>query len=183
MTVPSPAYETQIRASFEVVDALAGQLLSPARVLAFRRRLLGELVFDGDLVASTLTPGFELVVNAGGARTLTSGAAMVTGLRQGAEQPAAMWLDWDDLIMNGALAGHGQLVTLLSPAAAATRGISGLAADGLAVTSCPVAFFVRFDGDLMSSEVLYMDPRQTAVTLLENCPMPAPEQLLGMIPT
>lgn len=182
MTLSSVPYEDQVRKSFAVVDGLIEHSSAPARLLGFRSRLLGELVYDADLVASTLNPGFELIVNAGGARAQTSGEAMVAGLRtQGATQGAAMWLDWDDLVIDDVLAGHGELLTLLSPTAAAARGISGVAPDGLAVTSVPIAFFVRFDGNLMSSEVLYMDPRQTKTTLLEAQSMPTPEQLLALV--
>ena len=182
MMLSPGSYEAQILTSFGVVDDLVRTSPSPARLAGFRRRLVGELVFDADLVASTLTRGFELVSHAGGATTVSAGEAMVAGLqRQGEAGGASMWIDWHDLVMDGSLAGHGQLVTLLSPTSAAARGISGVGPDGLVVTSCPIAFFVRFEGELMASEVLYMDPRQTVVTVHEVGTMPTAEQLLALV--
>lgn len=179
MSAHLAAYEEQIRSSFATVDQLLARAPAPPRVEAFRQRLLGELVFDADLVSSTLTPEFELVSHAGGVSTTIAGPAMVAGLR--ASRGAAMWLDWDDLVIDEVLGGHGRLVTLLSSAAAAARGVSGVGPDALAVTSCPIAFFVRFSGDLMASEALYMDARQTAVTVLPDAAMPSAEHLLALV--
>jgi hypothetical protein len=117
------------------------------RLVALRTRLAGELLGAAELVDATLASGFELVTHIQGWTSVLGRDAVLASARGQGE--AMVWVELADLVLDQAvLAGHGELRTLSGPS----------------LTTAPFAFFVRFDGALMSSEVLYLDAAsETAV--------------------
>jgi hypothetical protein len=126
--------------AFRVIDARLGPSAHRERLMTLRKRLAGELLGAPELVDATLAADFELVTHAQGITVVLDRSAVIASARgQGA---AVMWLELADLAADhGVVAGHGVLRTLL----------------GSLLTTAPLAFFIRFDGAAMSSEVLYLD--------------------------
>ncbi|CAO5160491.1 DUF222 domain-containing protein [Frankia sp. AiPs1] len=160
MTSIEPA-ESDLVQAFRRIDEQRARDPEAVNLVAFRERLLGELVGDADRVAAALAPGFTLVTHAGGKTQTSSGDQVVSGVRRLGAVPggALMWLRLDDLVADRTtIAGHGSLVTL----AAAPTG-------GLHRTVAPLAFFIVSEttdaGSVMTSESLYLNPgaQETAV--------------------
>lgn len=150
--------ETRVLHAFRGIDGGRGGPL----IAALRERLLGELFGDADAVAATLDPDFELVMHTGGTTMTLPGSAVVRGVGIQAASGVLMWTEFDDLIAdNDVVAGHGRLCTLL----ASEHGL----------TTAPIAVFLRFIGDRMTSEVAFMGEAITQV--IEQGALPSPEAL------
>ena len=147
--------ETRVLHAFRGIDGGHGGPL----IAALRERLLGELFGDADAVAATLNPDFELVMHTGGETMTLPGSAVVRGVSIQAASGVLMWTEFDDLIADkDVVAGNGRLCTLL----ASEHGL----------TTTPIAVFLRFGGDRMTSEVAFMGAATTEVIDLEALPSP-----------
>jgi hypothetical protein len=187
VTAAGPS-EHDVLEAFRLIDRRLADPADPADpvvLLALRDRLAGELVGDADRVAARLSPGFTLVTHAGGTTTTTREALLRGVRRQGATGGASlMWLRLTDLVVDTtSLAGQGSLDTLLTAAVAtaAGRGRSDLTESDLLFTTVPIAFVIRFDGQLMASETLYLDAGSSRVEVLGGEPMPDSRRLLGLV--
>jgi hypothetical protein len=150
--------ETRILHAFRDIDGKHGGPL----IAVLRVRLLGELFGDADAVAATLEPDFELVMHTGAATATLPGSAVVQGVQAQAASGVLMWTEFDDLVTdNDVVAGTGLLCSLLP--------------GECALTTMPVAVFLRFTGDRMNSEVAFMGQARTEV--IEQGALPAPEAL------
>ena len=161
--------------AFRLIDSLLDAGPRRASLLALRDRLAGELLGDGDGVASTLAEDFVLRTVTGGSSTLTDRNALIASIRRQSEADgeAMMWMELEDLVVEeAALAGQGTLRML--------RSAPGTPASAH-VTSIPLAFFIRFDGVLMSSEVIFMEPPGPESTVLRTGPRPSNEQLRALL--
>jgi hypothetical protein len=79
-----------------------------------------------------------------------------------------------------AIAGHGVLQTL-GPDVDAADPTTAPNPQGLRLTTMPLALFLRFDGNLMTSEVIYLDPAATRSKALTHASTPSPERLRGIL--
>ncbi|WP_406813413.1 hypothetical protein [Mycobacterium sp. M23085] len=112
-------------------------------IAVLRKRLVGELLGDANAVAATLDPAFELVMHTSGTTVTLPGSAVVHSVGMQAASGVLMWTEFDDLVAHdNVIAAHGRLHSLL-------------ASDGT-VTTTPIAIFLRFSGDRMTSEVAFM---------------------------
>jgi hypothetical protein len=169
--------EQDLLQAFRVIDDALGASACRGGLLAFRERLAGELLGEAERVATALGPGFELVTHAHGATTVTSRDAVIASIRALGETGAVIWAELDDLAADrGVVAGHGLLRTLT---VAADGGSEGPGRSRL--TTVPFAFFIRFDGELMSSEVLYMDAAASQTIMLRDATMPSRERLRHLV--
>lgn len=150
--------ESRILRAFDDVDGEHGGPL----VAVLRVRLLGELFGDADMVAATLAPDFELVMNTGTSTATLAGSAVVQGLGIQSASGVLMWTEFDDLVTdNDVVAGRGLLCNLLM--------------GERALTTMPVAVFLRFTGDRMTSEVAFMGRAKTEA--IEQAALPSLEVL------
>ena len=154
-------------AAFRTVDVELERRVSHNERLvlsAFRLRLVGELLGDTDLVVSTLTPDFVLTtLSAGEPASTTDLAELKTGLDQmsGLADSFLMWMEFDHFLVDGnSIAGSGHLNTATSGAVAAAMFDLQVSSDSTQWLRQQIAFFVDFDGSLMTSETLFIDPRQ-----------------------
>jgi hypothetical protein len=130
---------------FQLIDAKLKTSPHREQLSVLRRRLAGEVAGVPELVDETLAPGFTLVMQAGGARRVLGRDAVIAAARGSAA--GLSWAEADDLVVDdGVIAGHGRLCTLA----------------GTSVSSAPFAFFITFDGKLMTSEVLYLEAASQA---------------------
>lgn len=154
--------QTRVLQAFRGIEGRQGGPL----IAVLRERLLGELFGDADAVAATLDPAFELVLHTGGTTATLPGSAVVGGVGIQAASGVLMWTEFDDLIAdNDVVAGHGRLCTLL------------VSEHGL--TTAPIAVFLRFTGDRMTSEVAFMGQATTEV--IEQGALPSPETLRSQL--
>lgn len=158
-------YEGEIRGALRALDE-RGAASEALRVL--RERLAGELVGDGDRVAATLAPDFELVGYTGGAATTSSGAAVADSVRGLGSIGALLWVLFDDLVVDGdAVAGHGRL-RMYRP-------------DQQAVVTTPIAIFISVAGGQMTREVLFMQATAAETVAVQPGDMPTVEQLRALV--
>ena len=119
-------------------------------IAVLRKRLLAELFGDADAVAATLDPAFELVMHTGGTTATLPGSAVVQGVEIQGASGALMWTEFDDLVTDdNVVAGNGLLCSL--------------SVGEHAVTTMPLAVFLRFAGDRMTSEVAFMGAAKTDI--------------------
>jgi hypothetical protein len=150
--------ETRVLRAFRDIDGGHGGPL----IAVLRMRLLGELFGDADAVAATLDPAFELVMHTGGTTTTLPGSAVVQGVDAQAASGVLMWTEFDDLVTdNDVVAGCGLLCSLLLRERA--------------LTTMPVAVFLRFSGNRMNSEVAFMGQAHTEI--IEQDALPDPDAL------
>jgi hypothetical protein len=169
--------------AFRLIDdrLAAGAVSGP--LLSLRRRLAGELLGDPELVSSTLAENFELGTHAGAALTVSGRQAVIASVERMAD-PAArvlMWVKFDDLLSDrDAIAVQGDLLTIRSVAARGPETTVG-GQPGLSLTSMPIALFLRFRGDLMTSETIYLNSAASTSSTLPNQPMPSAERLRAIL--
>jgi hypothetical protein len=135
---------------------------APARpLLTLRERLAGELLGDDQRVAATLAPAFTLVTHTGGTTSTISGRDMVDGIRRQGQTGVMLWVQLDDLAVGSdVVAGNGLLHTFRP--------------DTSALTTLPLAFFIRYAGDgLMTSEVIFMDLSASSTTPIPSDTAPS----------
>jgi hypothetical protein len=126
--------------AFRLIDAKLDRDTHREQLTALRRRLAGELLGAAELVEATLAADFELVTHAQGRTTALNRDAVIASAR--GQGTAVIWVELADLaVEHGVVGGHGVLRTMA----------------GSLLTTAPLAFFTRFDGRLMTSEVLYLD--------------------------
>ncbi len=159
--------------AFRLIDSLLETGPRRASLLALRDRLVGELLSDCDRVASTLAEDFALRTVMGGSSTMTDRNALIASIRRQNETEAMMWMELEDLVVGEtALAGQG---TLRMRRAASEAPASAY------VTSIPLAFFLRFHGGLMNSEVIFMETPGPESTVLRTGPWPSKEELRAQL--
>ena len=108
-----------------------------------RKRIVGELIGDADAVAETLDPAFELVMHSGDRTFTLTGGAIVDGIRATAAAGVLMWLELDDLVIDGeTIAGYGAMLTLQT-----TQRTLGTA---------PLGLFLRLREGRMISEAVFV---------------------------
>ena len=150
--------------AFRVIDDRCGGSAQTTSLDALRERLAGELLGDELRVAATLDPDFALVTHTGGPARTIAGRDMVDGIRRQGEAGVMIWTELDDLVSEpDMVAGHGLLHTL-SP-------------EPCAVTTFPLAFFIRYSEGLMASEVAFMDVAAAIATSLPKGTTPSIELL------
>jgi hypothetical protein len=184
MTTDTEPDEHDVLQAFRLIDQRLLDTPGHRGLRLLRERLAGELIGDADRVGTTLGPAFTLVTHAGASVTRTDRAALVeTVHRQGRAKGAAMtWLRLDDLVVEGgAIAGQGVLRTLLTAPLAQRQGWQDLGPADRCLTTIPLAFFIRFAGDLMTSEVLYLAADASERTVLTNGSRPDPDHCLRLI--
>lgn len=142
-----PPDEPDLLQAFRLIDARLDTSAYREQLATLRRRLAGELFGAPELVDATLAAGFELVTHMQGwTAVLDRDAVLASARGQGA---AVVWVELADLAVDRkVVAGHGVLRTML----------------GSSLTTAPLAFFIRFDGGLMSSEALYLDVASETAT-------------------
>ena len=110
---------------------------------ALYTRVVGELLGDAEAVATTLDPAFELVMHSGDGTFALPGNAIVEGVRATGSAGVLMWIEIDDLVIDGeTIAGQGAMLTLQL----AQRTLS----------TAPLGLFLRFSGERMIAEVVFM---------------------------
>jgi hypothetical protein len=160
--------------AFRLIDSLLAAGPSRPSLHTLRNRLAGELLGDADRVASTLAVDFELRTVTSGSSTTADRQALIESVRRQGEGDAAMWMELEDLVVEEtAIAGQGAL-NMLRPAPAEVE-------PSAYVTSIPLAFFLRFDGALMTSEVIFMESPHPEATVLRTGPRRSREQLRAML--
>ena len=134
-------------------------------LVALRDRLIGELLGDSERAIAPLGPDFVLVTHVGGATTTTDRAGVVATL-QGLEEREGhlMAVELNDLVSDDAgAAGHGSLCSM---SAHPQDGDADGEPDGVSVSRIPFAFFVRCEGERMTSETIFLDLQGTEVSEL-----------------
>ncbi|MDT3443195.1 MULTISPECIES: hypothetical protein [unclassified Pseudofrankia] len=184
MTTDTGPDEDDVLQAFRLIEQRLVETPEHSGLRLLRERLAGELIGDADRVGTTLGPTFTLVTHAGGSVTRTDRAALVETIhRQGSAKGAAMtWLRLDDLVVErDVIAGQGVLRTLLTAALAQRQGWRDIGPADLCLTTIPLAFFIRFAGDLMASEVLHLAADASERTVLTNGSRPDPDHCLRLI--
>ncbi len=185
---PQVASEVDVLQAFRFIDALLAAGPRRESLLALRDRLAGELLGDGDRVASTLADEFELTTVAGGSSTTTDRGALIASIgRQGdgdgegdGDGAAMIWMELEDLVVEeSAIAGRGMLRMLGSTPGEPTSGQRAVDLVSSHLTSIPLAFFLRFDGALMTSEVIFMAGPLPESTVLRK-ELPSIERLRAL---
>lgn len=170
-SLPTAAEPRHVQA-FRLLEACGGTDEEVRRVHVLRDRLLGELIGDADRVAATLTADFELRM--GGSEAAVPGATMVEGIRRQGAAGLAIWVELDDLLVrDDRIAANGTLHTLTRHAPDAEHAAE--------LASCPIALFLRFAGDLMSSEVIYLDTANASSTSLEAADVLTPAEMSALV--
>lgn len=132
-------------------------------VEVLRQRLLAELFGDGPGVAATLAPGFELSMHAGGACVTLAADAVIGSVDAQAAGKVLLWTEFDDFVVDATvIAGSGTLCRL------------HLADETL--TTMPLAAFLRFNGQLIASEVAFMGGN-SETTRIASDDVPSVERL------
>ncbi|MCM3883418.1 hypothetical protein [Frankia sp. R82] len=172
MTTVEPE-ESDLLSAFRLIDEQLATAPGAENLVAFRERMLAELVGDADRVAATLAPGFSLVTQVGG-KTLTSGRdQLVASIQRLGAAPggALMWLRLDGLVADRTtIAGHGSLVTL-----------TAVPSGGLRRTVGPLAFFVTGDGPLITSESIYLDPQADETSVMADATLLDRQRCLDLV--
>ena len=134
-----------------------------------RTRLVAELFGDGDGVAATLEPGFELAMHSGGSTARMRADGVIAGVRVQKAAGTLLWTEFDDLVVDRCLvAGSGTLCNLQLT--------------DRRLTTTPVAVFLRFEDVRMVSEVAYLGG-DSASTLIAADDVPSVEVLRARLQT
>lgn len=158
----------EVLQAFRLIDERLVQGPSDLTVRSLRRRLLGELLGDADLVSSTLAPDFVLTMHAGDQAATTSASSMIAGIRRQGEAGVSIWMTLDDLVVElDVIAGNGLLHTFSAGAGK--------------LSTLPLAFFIRFAGDRMTSEVAYMHATAARFSSPPEGAMPSVERLRSLL--
>ncbi len=149
--------------AFRLIDARREDSPHRDQLTTLRQRGAGELLSAPDLVDETLGADFELVTHTGGASAVLDRAgAIAATARLG---PVLVWGVIADLVADDAgIAMHGLLRTLA----------------GTSLTTMTIAYFARFDGKQMTSEVVYLDAPSQA-TVADDVGLPPREQLRDLL--
>ncbi|HTI76057.1 MAG TPA: hypothetical protein VL634_13765 [Mycobacterium sp.] len=124
---------------------------------AFGKRLVGELLGESGYVAAALDPAFEVVMHIGGTTVSLPGSAIVEGAPGQAAAGVLMWTEFGDFVVDAdTIAASGTMMSLQ------------LTERTLTTTS--VGLFVRFRGDVMTSEVVFMGAAQTTDMSAQEMP-------------
>jgi len=177
---PDVARQFDVLQAFRLIDSLLTAGPSLESLLALRDRLAGELLSDADRVASTLADNFELRTVTGGSSTTTDRDALIKSIRRQSEAggEAMMWMELEDLVVGeSALAGQGLLRMLRAAPGATTDGQSDNETVCAHLTSIPLAFFLRFERALMTSEVIFMEGPLPESSVLHTGALPSIAQL------
>jgi hypothetical protein len=127
----------------EAFDRLGERQDDVPLIEVLRQRLLAELFGDGAGVAATLAPGFVLVMHSGDASMTLDADAVIGSVDAQAAAEVLLWTEFDDLVVDATVvAGTGTLCRV------------HLA--GATLTTTRLAFFLRFDRQLMASEVAFI---------------------------
>jgi hypothetical protein len=131
--------EARIVQSFE---RLVRPSASPL-VQVLRKRLVGELFGDAEVVAATFDPAFTVVMHSGETPLTLPGDAIAKGVQAQAATGVLMWTELDDLIIEReTIAASGEMLNLhLSQRT---------------LTTTPIGLFLRFKSQRMISEVAFM---------------------------
>lgn len=147
----------------EAFDSLDERRRDGPLIEVLRQRLLAELFGDGAGVAATLAPGFGLVMHAGDASMPLAADAVIGSVDAQAAAEVLLWTEFDDLVVDATVvAGTGTLCRV------------HLA--GATLTTTPLAFFLRFDGQLMASEVAFIGGH-SETTGIDSDDLPSVERL------
>jgi hypothetical protein len=149
-----PMLERRILESFDRFrDLPAGPSLK-----SLRQRLVGELFGDSADVAATFDPAFEVLSHGGERSVRIPGSAIAEAARDRAAAGMLMWLELDDLVIDGdSIAACGAMVTLH--------------VTQRTLTTVPIGIFFRFSGGRMTSEVFFMGrPPETIDVSAEEMP-------------
>ncbi len=149
-------------------------------LVALRERLIGELLGDSERAIAPLGPDFVLVTHVGGATTTTDRAGVVATLQGLGERGGhLMACELAELVSDDdGAAGHGALCSMSAQPPEAAAGGEG---DRVSVSRIPFAFFVRCEGDRMTSETIFLDLQGTDVTELEGSLSSVREGLLAAV--
>ena len=154
--------ETRIVRSFDRYDhPPAAGLLT-----IFRRRLIGELFGDPDAILATLDTAFKIVIHVGDASVTLPGTAYADGVGVQATSGMLMWTEFDDLLVDSA-------------AIAAGGALLNLHLEERTLRSSPIGLFLRFSGDRMASQVVFMGAAD--VTDVSAYAMPSVESLRAQL--
>lgn len=146
MPIPPAAIDDRIIQAFTVVSGMP----QTPELRVLHTRLKAELVGDADAVAATLTPDFTVTMHNDDATLSLAAGAVVDGVRAQAAAGILVWTEFDTLATGpGTVAGTGQLCVI--------------AASALTVT--PMAFGIRFTGDKMCSETVFLAGSKQTDTL------------------
>ena len=168
MSVTAMPTDADVLQAFRLIDALVSEGADPRLLLPLRSRLAGELLGDAERVNATLADDFELITYAAGIKTIAAADMVVAGVRRLAEAAGAalMWVEFEGLVCSGdTLAAHGLLRKMES------------APDGVTITVMRLAIFVHFQDELMTREILYLDPASSQTSLLQGARVPDAESL------
>ena len=132
----------------------------------FRQRLIGELFGDADIVAATFDPAFEVVIHAGETSVTLPGTAIADGVRVQASAGVLMWTEFDDLVTD-------------TDSIAASGAMLNLHLEDRVLTSTPVSLVLRFSGERMLSEVVFMG--RTTIADVSADPMPSIDTLRAQL--
>jgi hypothetical protein len=147
----------------EAFDRLDERRHDGPLIEVLRQRLLAELFGDGAGVAATLAPGFGLVMHAGDASMTLAADAVIGSVDAQAAAEVLLWTEFDDLVVDATVvAGSGTLCR------------AHLA--GATLTTTPLAFFLRFNGQLMASEVAFIGGH-SETTAIDTSDLPSVERL------
>lgn len=140
--------------SFKSIDELpeGGAIKS-----VLRGRLIAELFGDGDGVATTLEPDFELVMHSGGTTTRLRADVVTAGVRAQHAAGTLMWTEFDDLVLGHRIVGG-------------TGTLCNLALGDRRLTTTPIGVFLRFAEERMSSEVAYLGDSTSTVIAADDVP-------------
>jgi hypothetical protein len=154
--------------AFRVIgDRLDGGEPAPP-LLTLRERLAGELLGDGQRVAATLAPAFSLVTHTGGPPSTIAGRVMVDGISRQGNAGVMLWAELDDLLVETEVAAGDGLLHTFHP-------------EPGSITSYPFAFFIHYAGDLMESEVAFLDASAAVTTSLPHGARPSVEHLRSLL--
>jgi hypothetical protein len=147
----------------EAFDRIGERRHDGPLIEVLRQRLLAELFGDGAGVAATLASGFALVMHAGDASLTLAADAVIGSVDAQAAAEVLLWTEFDDLVVDATVvAGSGTLCRM------------HLA--GATLTTTPLAFFLRFDGKLMASEVAFIGGH-SETTAIDSDDLPSVERL------
>jgi hypothetical protein len=157
--------DTRIRLAFDKFDSAPTSPLLDV----LRRRLVAELIGDGDAVADTLAPGFALTIHGSpDPVTLTRDDLVATVSRQ-TKTSTIVWMEFDSLLTtDSSMAANGTLCTL--------RGSESI------LTTMPVGVFLEYLEGLFISEVAFM-AGVPAIEKVDPTALPSLESLQAVIAT
>jgi hypothetical protein len=135
--------------SFKSIDELPER---DAIKSVLRGRLIAELFGDGDGVAATLEPDFELVMHSGATTTRLRADVVTAGVRAQHAAGTLLWTEFDDLVLGHRIVGG-------------TGTLCNLALADRRLTTTPVGVFLRFTDERMSSEVAYLGGDSTSTVI------------------